>query len=182
MNFEERPETIRGREAEMAVSKWLQDLGWHVLPAYDYAGQGERKAPRFEGRGDDLVVPDLMAGKDGRGRWFEIKRKRHADYTYLTGREETGIHLRLMRHYQRVSEVSGLAVVLVFVHEEEDEVRIGSLGSLTTQDCPHVEPSIPTMRLYTGYRMGMGGMAFFCWQCLTVVARTSELMGRVEAA
>jgi hypothetical protein len=174
--FEERPETIRGRRAELAVSRWLQQTrGWHVLPAYDYAGQGERKAPRLEGLPTSLVVPDLLAARQGVSAWFEVKLKTHADYTYLTGRQETGIALRLWNHYLEVQALTGLRVWLVFVHEDEDEVRAGDLASLAVGTCLHGD-GLPTMRIYDGGKMGHSGMAFFCWECLIPMARTSELL------
>lgn len=182
--FDQRPETVRGRRAELAVSLWLQRTrGWHVLPAYDYAGQGEKKAPRLEGLPQSLVVPDLLGAKDGMTAWFEVKLKTHADYTYMTGRRETGIALRLWNHYLEVQALTGLRVWLVFVHEEEDEIRTGDLVTLSIAACPHGERlrlvgdrPFPTMRVYDGSKMGRSGMVFFCWDCLIPIARTSELL------
>ena len=182
--FEERPETIRGRAAELAISRWLQQRGWRVLPAYDYAGQGERKAPKLEAipATASLVVPDLVAVRAGNARWCEVKWKQRADFTRITGRLETGIAARLWEHYRNVRVVSGLEVHLLFVHADEDEVRGAELAYLDGGRCNHgPHQDTPIKRVYHGGKMGRSGMVFFCWHCLASYARTSIIMAEASA-
>jgi len=175
VKFEELPATIRGRKAERAVSLWLQSLGWYVLPAYDYAGLGEGKAPRLEGP-QPAVVPDLLTARDGAGRWCEVKFKQHADWTRATGRYETGIPTRHWLDYGRVRTITGTDVWLMFVHEDEDEIRGGEIDYLSRAWCAHGSDAFPILREYEGDRMSSGGMTFFCWKCLAPLARTSDVL------
>lgn len=170
--FEDLPETIRGRAAEQAISRWLQAEGWHILPAYDFSGKNGDKAPRFSGLRSSLIVPDLLGAK-GLLRWYEVKWKHQAS------RGWTGIPLRHWHDYLEVRRISGVEVWLVFVHELEDEIRAGEIGQLAEQECPHPFDWWPTtLRVYDGNAMSYGGMALFCWECLTPLGKTSLLLGR----
>jgi hypothetical protein len=173
--FAERPEVIRGRAAEIAVSQWLQRRGWAVLPAYDYSGRDADKAPRMESTERPLVVPDLLAARKGATAWFEVKRKTHADLTRMTGRLETGIAWRLWDHYHDVRVRTGLPVWVVFVHDKEDELRACEIGEAEFAECNHGR-SGRTIRFYGGDKMDRNGMVFFCWSCLVVIGRTSAVM------
>ena len=132
------------------MADWLKARGWRVLPVYDYSGKGDSKAPRFEGRGPitSLVMPDLLAARDGELRFVEVKYKTRPDYTRATGRLETGISLRLFRDYQAVEACTGAPVWIVWIHGTARPVA---------STLAKVEQN---MRVYEGPKMGRGGMIF----------------------
>lgn len=164
-----------GGEAEKAVSRWLQARGWYVLPTYDYSGEDDNKAPKMEGFKRSLVIPDLLAAQFAHGScWLEVKRKTKADYTYTTGRHETGISLRLWNDYKAVAHETGIDASVIFVHEREDQIRAGRIARLDGGSCDHGLCEQPIRRESNSPRMGR--MVFFCWECLGYVAQTSEVL------
>lgn len=164
-----------GGEAERAVSLWLQRRGWYVLPTYDYSGEDDNKAPKLEGQARSLVIPDLLAAQFSHGScWLEVKRKTKADYTYTTGRHETGISLRLWNDYKDVAHESGIDASVIFVHEREDQIRAGRIRTLNNGSCRHGLCEQPIRRDSSSPQMGR--MVFFCWECLGYIAQTSEVL------
>ena len=59
---------------EIAVGDWLKRRGWYVLPAYDYSGLADAKAPKFEAPPQKLalVLPDLLVASSGKSKWAEV--------------------------------------------------------------------------------------------------------------
>lgn len=167
-----------GGQAERALSLWLQQQGWYVLPTYDYSGLDNNKAPKLEGSSPNrsLVIPDLLAAQFSKGTvWLEVKRKSKADWTHQTGRRETGIPLRLWNDYLDVQHETRLDVWVLFVHEQEDEVRGQRITYLNNGDCSHGKYGHqPTRRESRSDRMGR--MVFFCWDCLKHIACTSDVL------
>lgn len=155
-----------GAEAEVWVAAWLMRRGWRILPAYDYSGRDDDKAPRLVAvqAADSLIVPDLLSARDGKTRWVEVKRKSRADLYRKTGVLETGISRRLWAHYRRTQEVTGIEVWVVFVHDAEGEVRGQSIDELA---------ALPP-REYLGTKMGRDGMVFFPWERLVRLTAVEE--------
>jgi len=155
-----------GREFEKLIAAWLKSRGWRILPVYDYSGLGEDKAPKLEGAAPtpSLIVPDLLTARMGELKWVEVKYKTKADWTRKTSRLETGINLRLWKHYVEVQAVTGVPVWIMFVHEHEQEVRGESIDQLR-QD----------FRVYDGNKMGRGGMVFFAYDELKRLTNLPEL-------
>lgn len=77
---------------------------------------------------------------------------------------ETGISRRLWDHYRRVEQTSGIPVYLIFVHEQEAEVRAASLKFLA-----------PLARFYAGDRMGSAGLVFFPYKSIPPAASWQRL-------
>lgn len=156
----------RSRVIEMAFSAWLKRRRYKVVPTYDYSGLQDDKAPKMEAADPtaSLVLPDLLAARDGRIFWFEVKLKTEATWTRCTQRYETGISFRLWQHYWQVQHESGGTVHLIFVHEKEREVRCGTLAELDDIKRP-----------YFGSRMGRAGMVFFPCEKLHRIASLDEL-------
>jgi len=157
----------RAKVIEQAVSAWLQRRGGMVLPAYDYSGFQDDKAPRLLALlpQDSLVLPDLLTACHGRCVWVEVKLKASASFTRLTQRLETGLSRRLWNHYLAVEKTTGIPVWLFFVHEQEREMRGESQRTLLG-----LEP-----RFYVGNKMGWAGMVFVPWDEMRVLATWDEL-------
>ena len=138
-----------------------------VLPAYDYSGLAEDKPPRLMAipSTDSLVLPDLLSARDGASLWVEVKYKWEATFTHITGRMETGINLRLWNHYLQVEKVTGCRVWVLFAHEWEGEIRVGSLSGLRV-----------FARQYKGRKMGQDGMVFFPYYQIPKIADFWEVI------
>lgn len=153
-----RAQLDAAREWEKALASWVRGRGWHVLPTYDFSGKQDDKAPKLLGPSSsiDLVMPDLQCFRNGEVRWLECKWKSHADYNRKRGWHVTGISLRLVEHYQKVTEITGADVFLLFLHEKEGEVRGGRMRELESARSHD----------YTGPAMGRFGMRFWRWDAL----------------
>jgi hypothetical protein len=141
------------RKWEQKAAAWLRRRGWHVLATYDFSGKDDDKAPKLLAPpGDpDLVLPDLQMFKENGSRWVEVKYKAKADDYRIGGYRVTGISRRLWGHYQRVEEITGADVFIVFLHGKENEIRgerVRQLRGLVSHT-------------YSGPLMGRHGMIFF---------------------
>lgn len=164
--FRDKPEYQRGVDFEKALSRYLQKLGWGVLPVYDYSG-AEDKAPVMHcGSSEGLILPDFFIAKAGKTFWAEAKRKDHADYTWITGHHETGINRRPYEHYCAVKKLSGIDVYLFFGHEAEDSVRY-----------VEVDKHIP--RWSRNFNHGRGGY-FWIWDSLPELCKLSDLLPAIK--
>lgn len=90
-NIRERPQFTLGRSAELIVADWLRQLGWYVIPSYDYSGDDGNKAPRLQGLTKRFPIPDLDIAQNGHRRWVEVKAKTKANWTWKTQQYEHGI-------------------------------------------------------------------------------------------
>ena len=104
-----------GRVGEGVISKWLQQRGHLVFPAYEIE-HSTGKGPQLFGADKDLVLPDLLAFRDGKIQWFEAKHKTCFTWHRITKRWVTGIDLRHYKEYLEVADKTGLPVWLLFFH------------------------------------------------------------------
>lgn len=160
------------RVYEIAVSRWLQAAkAYHILPTYDYSGLGSGKAPRLLCEQHGLVIPDLLGAKDGGVQWFEVKLKAKAVVHRKTWTLVTGMSLRHFQHYQQVRQLTGAHVWVLFIHDEENVVRYGEIGT-------HLDPAHPNTRWSHTWEkdtMDRGGTIFFRFNDLPVVMPKTEL-------
>jgi len=106
-----------GQAGELTVSQWLQRRGHMVFPAYEKEG-GDFKGPQLFAASGDLVLPDLLAFRDGTAIWFEVKRKTCFTWHRISNRWVTGIDQHHYAHYQEVAERTAFPVWLIFYHPE----------------------------------------------------------------
>jgi hypothetical protein len=149
-NFKSTPLYAKGHNGELLVADKLMQLGYFVVPSYDYSGQENDKAPKMKGLMRSFVLPDLDVSKSGSRKWVEVKTKEDATYTRITQQYEHGIPLRHYRQYLEVEKESGCAVYLAVYEIKTGEVLIGRLSELSK-----------LVRIYDGDKMSRGGMAFF---------------------
>ena len=142
------------RESEEMVCAFLRARGWWCLPTYDFSGKGDNKAPKLLAPAGEasLVLPDLQCFRDGKQRWYEVKRKSAATFYQIGGYLTTGISQRHYDQYRRVQDETCAEVVIVFAHEQEAEVRGDTLDGLERLARSHS---------YGGNAMGGGGMRFW---------------------
>lgn len=156
----------------MSASDWLKDRGWYVVPSYDYSGSAGDKAPRLMGKREGFAVPDLDIAKAGKRMWVEVKVKSGPTLHRLSGTYEHGISRRLFNGYQRVETITGCQVWMMVI----EEVGMGLLGRALAD--------LGTPRVYSGDKMGWGGMVFWPrerFKFLATLAKleTSQQMERV---
>lgn len=143
------------RQWEVRLGDFLRRRGWFIVPAYDFSGKGEEKAPKMLAPPNkrSLVLPDLQCfSQRHANRWIEVKVKDHAEWYRIGQHLTTGFNLRHWDHYHRVEELSAAEVTVVFVHESEREIRAATLTQLREEFFSHE---------YKGPLMGPHGMVFF---------------------
>lgn len=104
-----------GQIGESVISRWLQSRGHAVFPAYQVE-KDTGKGPQLFTQGANLVLPDLLAFREGKAVWFEAKHKTCFTWHRKTRRWVTGIDLRHYHEYQEVAKVTSLPVWLLFWH------------------------------------------------------------------
>lgn len=115
-------------QAELDCTDYLRALGWFVLPVANYSKNG---APILRGEASALVQPDTIAMRKGEMRAFECKWKQKAiPRRNFGGRPYTGVDGDCYRRYRDYEAESGHTVTLVFLHENENEVRCATLWDL----------------------------------------------------
>lgn len=135
------------RTFERAMGRLLQSRGWWLLNACDYAG-GE-KAPSLARSDEALITPDLLSWRGAESRWVEVKWKQRADQFRNGPWLVTGINRRHWNQYRKVQAETKTPVWLVFVHEDEGEIRGATIDDLSRRPMwSHESPK-------------MGGMVFF---------------------
>ena len=85
------------------------EKGWYVTPKYLFAEEG---APLLLGSFEKLVLPDVDAASDGKRIWFECKRKKR-----MLHHPATGYALYLHQSYERVQDITGSPVFVIFEDE-----------------------------------------------------------------
>ena len=104
-----------GKVGESLISKWLQNRGHAVFPAYDIE-KSEGKGPQLFAAYGDLVLPDILAFRSGKIIWFEAKHKTCFSWYRIGKCWETGIDQRHYDEYQEVAARTELPVWLLFWH------------------------------------------------------------------
>lgn len=149
---------LRSRYFEQAFATVLMEHGALILPAYDYSGKSDDKAPKLTAldHARSLVTPDLLIARKGQSFWVEVKYKSSAAWYRVGGHYNTGFSLRLWRHYEMVQEATGIPVRVAFIHERERLISVDTIEALASN-----------AREYTGTEMGHDGMVFFRFDTLT---------------
>lgn len=106
-----------GRGGEQTFSTWLQSRGWLIFPAYEKA-TGDFKGPQLFSADGDLILPDMLALKDGKAIWCEVKRKSCFSWNRNKQRWVTGIDLHHYEQYKMVAIRTRIPVWLIFYHPE----------------------------------------------------------------
>lgn len=141
------------REKERGVASLIQKQGYYVLPAYDFSGEQENKAPKLLaplGK-RPLVLPDLFCMKSDLAFWLEVKWKTEAYLFRKANRRTTGINLRLWEYYIEVEKESSFPVWIMFLHKKEQEIRAGSLSFLRDNICYTGRDNNGKMMVYWNY-------------------------------
>jgi hypothetical protein len=157
-----------GQKWELAVSQWLQDNKHYVLNVYEYTPvvDGVKKSPQLHITPSEqsLIAPDLQIAKDGITHWVEVKSKKQCGYPFgHRGNfryRTTGIDIPYWDNYLKTQEVTGIKVIIFFVHIEEREVRAASLQELDNHHRKFINNN--------------SNMVYWCYDDLQLIAEISE--------
>lgn len=104
-----------GKVAESQIAQWLRRGGWAILPVYEKLID-EGKGPQLYTASTELVAPDLLAFRERRVLWIEVKHKTAFTWHRKTERWVTGIDQRHYEDYLSVEKQSPWPVYLLFLH------------------------------------------------------------------
>lgn len=130
MNLFDTPEWKRGTRGENAWESALRDQGYYVTRVCDASSKKGDLAPMMRGERVKVILPDLMASKNGRSVFVEIKTKTSATYTYSLGRYEHGIERRHWEHYCRCQHETGIPFYLGILEEDTGQLLVAPLKRL----------------------------------------------------
>lgn len=167
-----------GRVGESVISRWLQARGHAVFPAYEIE-KPSGKGPQLFAATGDLVLPDLLAFRDGQAHWFEAKHKTCFTWHRITSRWVTGIDLRHYGEYQDVATVTGLPVWLLFFHPQA-EPSPGDMSHGCPPECPtglfgNDLGVLARCENHRSDRYGKSGMVYWAHESLKRIALAREV-------
>lgn len=182
-----------GRVGENAISVWLQSRGHSIFPAYDIE-KPQGKGPQLFSESGALVLPDLLAFKDGKMQWFEAKHKTCFTWHRLTQKWTTGIDIRHYEEYQEVAIKTKIPVWLLFFHPNsmpsEADRRYGcpatcptglfgnDLMILRSVENHRSKPLDSNRTGFVGH--GKSGMVYWSHESLRLIAKADDLFRGVK--
>ncbi len=144
-----------GRAWEEVAVEALRARKWMTLPtaAISTSSKGAH-GPRFEGEvpNDYLTVPDILACKEGKSAWFEIKYKADTTIHRNTGRTEVGIPGRLWGHYMGVERETGIPVVYGFIIGSEKALYLAYQTKVNKHKRVYDGPNMPGAMVFFDIR------------------------------
>jgi hypothetical protein len=167
-----------GQLGESLISRWLQGRGHAVFPAYQIEHQ-TGKGPQMFAASGDMVLPDLLAFRSGKIRWFEAKHKTCFTWHRISGRWTTGIDLRHYHEYQEVAHRTSLSVWLLFFHPKSEPSK-----SDLAHGCPPFCPTglfgndisvLTECESHRSDRHGRTGMVYWAHESLRLIAPAKDL-------
>jgi hypothetical protein len=115
----------QGAKAEFVVAEMLKSDGWYIANASSLDEiAGDDGAPLVRGEDDKKITPDILAMRDGRTVWVEVKLKTTgAEYIRKNEQYEHFIDLKNWHSYLQVESSSGCEVWLAVVEQPEQTLR-----------------------------------------------------------
>lgn len=114
-----------GAKAEFVVAEMLKSDGWYIANAssLDEIAGGDG-APLVRGKDEKKITPDILAMRDGRTVWVEVKLKTTgAEYIHKNKQYEHFIDLKNWHSYLQVESSSGCEVWLAVIEQPEQTLR-----------------------------------------------------------
>lgn len=139
MNEEDRDfgEDLRlGKIVEEIVAAFLRSRGYFVtdvcaLPAPDHAG------PRTSTASESIILADLDCSKEGKRVWVETKGENVSAFNERLEEFVHGIRATYWPHYNRLSQVTGTPVWLVFLEVKAGKLLMANISTLDPIPCMH---------------------------------------------
>jgi hypothetical protein len=189
-----------GRTGETALETYLRGVGWTLFPTcerhsaeyQDGTIDKYSDAPRVTVAGEQRVLPDydaiapVLSGAALQRFWLEVKVKRRPTWWRNGERYDHGINLRLWQDYLAVSQATAAPLVVACLVQEGPDPEDG--GPLDHPDgrpglyLIHQNSILSNCRVYTGDKMGPGGMIFWPASACRRVAQWDIWQARAAAA
>jgi len=114
-----------GAKAEFVVAEMLKSDGWYIANASSLDEiAGDDGAPLVRGADDAKITPDILAMKDGRTAWVEVKLKTSgAEWIHKNDQYEHFIDGKNWHSYLQVEASSGCEVWLAVVEQPEQTLQ-----------------------------------------------------------
>lgn len=117
-----------GNQGEREVAELLSNMGYSLLPMYQF--KNLQNAPKIFGINNvELTSPDIILFKNNKTLFVEVKKKtkwvKQSEYL------ETGCDYRLYNQYRQVVENTGVNVMMVFNHVDEEPNGIYMINLLS---------------------------------------------------
>ena len=114
-----------GAKAEFVVAEMLKSDGWYIANASSLDEiAGDDGAPLVRGADDAEITPDILAMKNGRTAWVEVKLKTTgAEYIRKNDQYEHFIDGENWKSYLNIESSSGCEVWLAVVEQPEQTLQ-----------------------------------------------------------
>lgn len=114
-----------GAKAEFVVAEMLKSDGWYIANASSLDEvAGDDGAPLVRGADDAEITPDILAMKNGRTAWVEVKLKTTgAEYIRKNEQYEHFIDGKNWNSYLNIQSSSGCEVWLAVVEQPEQTLQ-----------------------------------------------------------
>jgi len=129
MDYHERKQI--GDKYEQIIGDWLEEEGYGVIYASRIGGMS---APAMRGK----ILPDILACRNGKSTWIEIKHYEKAVLNQTIGALVHGIPVKYLNDYYSVSSSSGLDAMVLVVegNQVEAEILIISVRKILSNSIP----------------------------------------------
>lgn len=108
-----------GKEGEHRVAIELFNRGFYVMPLYQFS---DALAPAIYALSQSYTAPDLIACKDGKVYFVEVKRERQ--WVRGFNGTETGVTAKLYDGYKRLSDDTGVPLFVVFLQDVQEPTGV----------------------------------------------------------
>lgn len=114
-----------GARAEFVVAEMLKSDGWYIANASSLDEiAGDDGAPLVRGKDGNKITPDILAIREGRTAWVEVKLKRTgAEWIHKNDQYEHFIDAKNWRSYLQIASSSGCEVWLGIIEQPEQTLR-----------------------------------------------------------
>jgi len=175
-----------GNIGESLIARWLiHKCGASLLPIYASMTANDKKGPRVFAANGNLVAPDLLIKSSKGVSWVEAKHKTVFSWYRKKCQWETGIDQHHFRDYQRVAELFGFPVWLLFLHTRATPDAIDAKYDSCPPTCPTglFGGRIDELAKYgrTDARYGRHGMIYWPHGALTHLATFAEVQEQQAA-
>jgi hypothetical protein len=114
-----------GARGEFVVAEMLKSDGWYIANASNLDEiAGDDSAPMVRGEDGNKITPDILAIRQGRTAWVEVKLKRTgAEWINKNQQYEHFIDEKNWDSYHQISSSSGCEVWLAIIELPEQTLR-----------------------------------------------------------
>jgi hypothetical protein len=114
MTFDQKLEY--GNQGEREVANLLSNMGYKLMPMYQF--KNLQNSPKIFSGTMELVSPDIILFKNNKTLFVEVKKK--TKWVKQINQLETGCDYKLYNQYRQVVEHTGINIMMVFNHVDEE--------------------------------------------------------------